>query len=383
MNKNPTVIDLFSGGGGFSVGAHQAGFESILAVDYDVDITASFNDNFPNTKLLVDDLSTMEPRDLLKILGIRKGEIDGLIGGPPCQGFSLIGSRNPEDPRNTLLTRFYDYVNQLRPTFFIMENVPGLLTNDSPEFLYAGLELISHAYFVLEPIVINAADFGAATMRKRVIVIGYLPEYSDKITINDLVGLYDQRRTTVREAISDLSPIHTAKVKDDGFYWSKYTRKPKSGIEGKYSRNARKRPDRGLASKSIRQAHSKEFVSGYQPTLHTKEVINRFSKVPQGGTDKISRFPRLSWDGLCPTLRAGTGKEKGGHQSPRPLHPDEDRVITVREAARLQGFPDWFLFHPTIWHSFRMIGNSVSPYVSRALLSMLATKICDVEFVYG
>jgi len=91
--------------------------------------------------------------------------------------------------------------------------------------------------------------------------------------------------------------------------------------------------------------------------------------------DKISKFPRLRWDGLCPTLRAGTDKHKGSYQAVRPIHPDEDRVITPREAARLQGFPDWFQFSPTKWHSFRQIGNSVSPFVGEAVLDVIRCKL--------
>ena len=101
-------------------------------------------------------------------------------------------------------------------------------------------------------------------------------------------------------------------------------------------------------------------------------VIRRFEDTGAGSTERVSRYPRLDWDSQCATLRAGTGPERGSFQAARPIHPVEPRVITIREAARLQGFPDWFVFHPTIWHSFRMIGNSVSPIVSHALLRVIA-----------
>nr|WP_249812095.1 DNA cytosine methyltransferase [Bradyrhizobium sp. 188] len=94
-----------------------------------------------------------------------------------------------------------------------------------------------------------------------------------------------------------------------------------------------------------------------------------------GEIDSVGRHPRLSWEGQCPNLRAGTGKDKGSYQAVRPIHPEEDRVITVREAARLQGFPDSFRFHPTVWHSFRMIGNSVSPIIAQAILSLIAERM--------
>src|SRR5262249_15802093 len=116
-------------------------------------------------------------------------------------------------------------------------------------------------------------------------------------------------------------------------------------------------------------------VSGFFGTKHTAEVIRRFSQVKPGTMDKISKFPRLEWDSLCPTLRAGTAPDRGSYQAARPIHPDRDRVITPREGARLQGFPDWFLFHPTKWHSFQQIGNSVSPLVAESVLEFVAAHL--------
>ena len=112
-------------------------------------------------------------------------------------------------------------------------------------------------------------------------------------------------------------------------------------------------------------------MSGFQSTTHTDAVVKRFRSLAPGGVDRISKMKRLDPNGLCPTIRAGTGSDKGSYQSVRPIHPSADRVITTREAARLQGFPDWFQFHPTKWHSFRQIGNSVSPIVAEAALSVM------------
>ena len=117
------------------------------------------------------------------------------------------------------------------------------------------------------------------------------------------------------------------------------------------------------------------LVTGFFSTKHTAAVEQRFSNVEQGKVDRISKYPRLKWDGISPTLRAGTGSDRGSFQAVRPIHPDDPRVITVREAARIQGFPDWFIFHPTKWHSFRMIGNSVSPVVSTHLLSKILSAM--------
>lgn len=120
---------------------------------------------------------------------------------------------------------------------------------------------------------------------------------------------------------------------------------------------------------------SDKVFTGHRPTIHTQGVVDRFARVKQGQVDPVGRHPRLAWEGLCPTLRAGTGADKGSYQAVRPIHPEEDRVITVREAARLQGFPDTHLFHPTVWHSFRMIGNSVSPIMAKAIFSAIAAHL--------
>jgi len=137
----------------------------------------------------------------------------------------------------------------------------------------------------------------------------------------------------------------------------------------------RKLPPKGLGCPEAIKYLKEGKISGNFDTTHTDDVRKRYESVEQGKVDPISRSKKLAWDGLCPTLRAGTGADKGSHQAVRPIHPVKGRVITVREAARLQGFPDWFCFHPTKWHSFRMIGNSVSPIVSRVVLTKIYEKL--------
>jgi DNA (cytosine-5)-methyltransferase 1 len=161
---------------------------------------------------------------------------------------------------------------------------------------------------------------------------------------------------TVRAAIADLVDAETF-GEIDGFDAWKIAR--------------RGRPS--CYSSKLRSADG--IFTGHRMTIHTKDVIKRFRALRPGQIDPIGRHPRLSWDGQCPNLRAGTGKDKGSYQSVRPIHPDEPRVITVREGARLQGFHDSFKFHPTVWHSFRMIGNSVSPIIAEAILSLIAERM--------
>ena len=177
----------------------------------------------------------------------------------------------------------------------------------------------------------------------------------DPITLSDI-----QRRqrvpATVRAAIGDLQGAKFLRNESEYDVW-----KIASGS----------RPSD--YAKPLR-SNNGEFT-GHNSTKHTKAVMRRFASVAQGDVDPVGRHPRLDWTGQCPTLRAGTGSDRGSYQSVRPIHPDEPRVITVREAARLQGFPDDFRFHPTVWHSFRMIGNSVSPIIARAIFSALSKRI--------
>lgn len=371
MSNDKALIDLFCGAGGFTLGAYRAGFDTILGVDLDEDITSSFSTNFPHTRLLNCDIAKNSPADLMDFAKIEKGEIAGIVGGPPCQGFSWIGKRNPKDKRNQLVGRFFHYVDSIEPAFFIMENVPGILTDRLIHTLKEGIEIVERKYRFLGPLVLNAASYGAATSRSRVFIIGYRPGRIETITEDELRCRDNDQHNTVFDAIHDLPHLELAEEDEFGDFWARYSDLPSTD----FAKNARMLPPKNLSTDTIRRKLNKNKVSGFQSTIHSKEVLNRFSSLAEGEVDKISRCRRLKWDDLCPTLRAGTGKAHGSHQAIRPIHPSENRVIAVREAARIQGFPDWFQFHPTKWHSFRMIGNSVSPYVAKTLLSQIAGKM--------
>lgn len=350
------VLDLFSGCGGFSLGAHQAGLEVKLAIDIDPILTSSFSHNFPKTRRLLRDISTLEGNDILREIG----PVDGVFGGPPCQGFSSIGRRNVDDPRRDLLIHFFRLVSELKPTFFVAENVQGLQFKSSENTLSTGLDYVRSKYQLLGPILLNAADFGAATKRQRLFIIGVDPSRCNKVDAGD-IAQEKMSATTVEQAIGDFAGASF--IRQDGKFdiW----RINKKGRPSSYAQGMR--------------ALNGEF-SGHLPTAHTREIVRRFSKVRPGETDRVGRHPRLTWEGQCPTLRAGTGNDRGSYQSVRPIHPSLDRVITVREAARLQGFQDDFRFHPTVWHSFRMIGNSVSPIIARALFSVIASQMGQPSF---
>ena len=349
--KPVRIIDLFSGCGGISLGAHQAGLHVVAAFDNNPVLVSSFPINFPNTSLHIRDIALLKGDDLRA----ECGKIDGVVGGPPCQGFSAIGKRIPSDPRRKLLREFFRVVKEVDPTFFVMENVCGLAYADAFGELEAALRLVFDNYDCLGPITLNAAEFVAATNRSRLFVIGTRKDKADSVTLSDL---NERKRPceTVESAISDLEGAAFTGERDSFDVW-------RIMVKNEVSDYAR----------ALRATDS--TFTGHRATRHSGRVVRRFSEIPQGGLDKIGRHRRLSWTGQCPALRAGTGPDRGSYQSVRPIHPEHDRVITVREAARLQGFPDFHLFHPTAWHSFRMIGNSVSPFVAKAIFEVLARRL--------
>ena len=351
------LVDLFCGSGGFSLGAHKAGFSVAVAYDIDPILTSSFERNFPTTELVLSDVAALNGKAIKAKLG---GSVDGIFGGPPCQGFSDIGRRDVNDPRRQLLGHFFRIVREVRPKFFVMENVRGLAYDDAKGVLDTALATLGKRYKVFGPVILDAADFGAATKRRRLFVIGIRGDLNRQLSMADLEP-FMRAPATVSDALADLTGAKAVGVDAAGFdTWRIASR-------GKVSSYAR-----ALRSSS-------RTFTGHRIVEHKPEVAKRFSEVPPGGTDKVGRHPRLSWSGQCPTLRAGTGSDKGSYQAVRPLHPDEHRVITVREAARLQGFPHEHIFHPTTWHSFRMIGNSVSPVISAAIFSAIAAKLGNGE----
>lgn len=364
-----TVVDLFCGIGGFSLGAETAGFRSLASVEIDPVIHAGYRRNFPRTRAILGSVADLDRAAWDDVLGAGVRP-DLVIGGPPCQGFSWIGKRRRDDPRNTLVHRFYAQVAALRPRAFVMENVLGILDPGNREILDDAVASLGGRYVVAEPLVVCAADFGAATSRRRVVVVGYDPDACAPISPADLTPKRLLRHATVRDAIADLPPPSGARASRE-FEWVAYP--PALEISAYARRLRRPRPGRGSKEAAARLKDG--LVSGLMPTAHRPDVVERFRATPPGRAEPKSKSFRLAWDGLCPTIRAGTGADKGAFQAVRPIHPDGERVITVREAARISGFPDVHMFSNTVWHSFRGIGNAVAPPMAAGLLSAVAAKL--------
>jgi DNA (cytosine-5)-methyltransferase 1 len=376
----PIGIDLFSGAGGMSLGFEQAGFDVVAAVEFDPIHAATHEYDFPECRVLCADATKVRADQLLEQAGVRRGEVDVIFGGPPCQGFSLIGKRLADDPRNTCLFHFQRLVAEIRPRYFVMENVSGLTIGPAREVLEAFIEESKEAgYKVVEPVrVLNAAEFGVPQDRRRLFVYGYLPSqrkprYPDELFTSPgkAGGPVAQRLAEsplplgpcVEDAIGDLPDI-------DGFDELLDSDCVAYRLKGgsKYARTLRGEthdPD----DYSYERVYDRAILTASMRAEHTELSRQRFRATEWGDTEPVSRFFKLPPKGVCNTLRAGTATDRGAFTSPRPIHPHHARCISVREAARLHSYPDWFRFHVTKWHGFRQIGNSVPPRLARAVAS--------------
>lgn len=364
----PNVIDLYCGVGGLSLGAARAGFDVAAVVDNDEIAMATHALNFPNSNHLIVDIAKLNGQTLLSQAKLKRGQLDGLIGGPPCQGFSHIGKKNPKDKRNNLFVDFFRLVGASKPKFFLAENVPGILNKKNKNLVSKALKFVEKEYHLFDPLLISANNLGAPTSRTRVFFIGVKKDLLRLSNIDLRINSKDYVNVTIRDALEGLPTRIDPSWTTEDLSWRKVGKISHKSFSKKIFSDIPKNVGNRSA---INRFTKKREVSGFIATCHDKEVKKRFSNIRQGCTDPISRAPRLNLDGYCPTLRAGTGKDRGSFQSLRPIHPTANRVITPREAARLQGFPDWFIFHPTKWHSFRQIGNSVSPIVAENILSKI------------
>jgi DNA (cytosine-5)-methyltransferase 1 len=298
---------------------------------------------------------------------LSRGEpVDVLFGGPPCQGFSLIGKRDMNDPRNNLVFQFMRMVREIRPRYFVMENVSGLTVGCAKgilERLMAGINDFGYGA-VLPPRVLDAKDYGVPQSRKRLFLLGYRkdqrpPEYPAVST----------HAVSARDAIYDLPNIDDFDellTSDCLNYGLNPTSKYAKTLHGQIL-------DRDDFSHP--RNWDPRVLTGCLRTRHTEVSVKRFSETRPGTTEPVSRFFKLDPDGPCNTLRAGTDKSRGAYTGPRPIHPRDNRCVSVREAQRLHSFPDWFRVHYTKWHGFREVGNSVPPLLARRIAAMIVKAL--------
>ena len=383
MKNRYTAIDLFAGAGGMSLGFEQAGFDVLAAVEYDPVHASIHQYNFPKTKVICADVSQITGKEILKKVGKKPGEIDVIFGGPPCQGFSMIGRRLEDDARNVLLLHFYKIINEIRPKYFVMENVAGLTQGSAKKLLEVVInEFQGIGYEITLPYrVLDASHFGVPQSRKRLFLYG---AYKGNPSINYPKPTHSPRSirgevpketnglllgTSIEEAIGDLPNVdlYDELLTQDSVSYqfnpiSSYARYMNGVIKDDNDLSAPRLFDSTLLTSSIR-------------TNHTDESIQRFIDTEPGRVEPISRFLKLHPEGVCNTLRAGSDSKHGAFTSPRPIHYKYPRVITIREAARLHSFPDWFRFHVTKWHGFREVGNAVPPLLARAVAAQVAVAL--------
>ena len=375
----PAVIDLFAGAGGLSLGASRAGFDISAAIEIDPHAMASHRINFPHTVHIQRDILNLTGSEIISEANINPEDLIGIIGGPPCQGFSSIGQGDVNDIRNRLFVKFFELVAELHPLFFVAENVPGIM-NKKYNHIRSEAFHYTQEYTMLPPLKVAANEYGAPTTRTRIFFIGYLNDPRiQPFTAQDIekMKLPPELQTTVKQAldglpvriISQANAVGRRKLSDTYF--------KKSTIQSDFFYNhvTGLIPNNLGDPEYVENYKHNHIANGFLPTSHSKEVKSRYAKLKYGQQDKISKSTRLNPDGFCPTLRAGTGPEKGSYQAVRPIHYKYARVITPREAARLQGFPDWYKLPDTIWHGFRQIGNSVSPIAAERVLLAIYQRL--------
>ncbi|BAY08924.1 DNA cytosine methyltransferase [Calothrix sp. NIES-2098] len=373
--QRPIAVDLFAGAGGMTLGFEQAGFDVLASIEIDPIHCAIHEFNFPFWTVLCQSVVDTTGEEIRKRSQIGDREIDVVISGSPCQGFSIIGKRNFDDPRNSLVFHFHRLVLELQPKFFVMENVRGITIGEHKQILKTLIsEFQSEGYQVEENYqILNAAHYGVPQARERLFLLGAredvaLPKYPQRITQIAKPHNSPKKNSsllptspTVWDAIGDIPEVEQ--------YSELLLRDWVVAAYGKPSNYALAL--RGIKTSENDYSYTRKFdsriLSSSFRTKHSSATIERFVATVQGEREPISRFHKLHPAGVCNTLRAGTDMYRGSFTSPRPIHPFTPRCITVREAARLHSYPDWFRFHITKWHGFRQVGNSVPPLLAKSI----------------
>lgn len=344
------VLDLFSGVGGLSYGFEMAGFSIVGAIEYDKMIAESMKKNHKNTEIFVGDIRNIKPEKVKSKINA----IDIIIGGPPCQGFSLKGKRRGlNDERNFLFKEYIKYIKFFKPTYFVMENVPTILTEQNGYFKKQILSELTKIGYKISYGILNASDFGVPQNRRRAIFIG--TRIGKKI---DLPKKKDIERVTVWDAISDLAYLNS----NEGSFESDYIIKSESGYQKEMRKNSKK-------------------VFNHQATNHSSLAINRLTRIPpEKGKEflkeKISStfgqtWGRLEKNNQSPTIVTRFDTPSNGKNS----HPFLHRAITAREAARIQSFPDNFIFYGNKTSINKQIGNAVPPLLGKAIAEQILKHI--------
>lgn len=346
MKQKPKCISLFSGGGGLDLGLEAAGFQTVLATDIDEHSCNALRKNqdyckaqglpfLADAKIVCDDVTTLTGDDLLGIAGLKKGELDLLAGGPPCQAFSVFGKRKgTSDPRGQLVFHYLRLITEIQPRAFVFENVAGLLTVEKGEIFKELVNKLSRPEDGLEYKLsihrLNSCDYAVPQFRDRVFIIGSRDNKSvDKI---------DKITSDKHDLISNTLPWRTVK---DGL---------------------RNLPPIGHTN-----------VHNHTGRVHSERIKERYASMAFGQRDHFTRINRL--DPNRPSYAIIVGSNAGGGKG--HVHPIEPREVTPRESARMQCFPDWWWFSGTSRHPIRQVGNAVPTLLGYAVGKQILKDIFE------
>ena len=342
------ILDLFSGAGGFSKGFDDVdGFHTVVATDFNMDALNTFKHNFQDTDVIYGDITDNEVKETI-INCAKQRNVNMIIGGPPCQGFSNKGKKlGLDDPRNFLFLEYLDIVKRLNPHIFIIENVKAMLTAADGYFIEKIKEKISELGYYIDYGVLTSSDFGVPQKRERAIIVAcknnkiYLPLPTTTTAV------------TVKDAISDLAYLNSG----EGEFKSIYRYSPQSDYQRKMRKN------------------NSEILFNHVSTNHSKAALEKLKMIPSEkgkeclpkelwGNQKFkTTWGRLEWSSLSPTIDTRFDTPSNGTNS----HPVLHRAITPREAARIQSFPDDFVFLGKKTQITKQIGNAVPPLMASAI----------------
>lgn len=378
----PTAVDLFSGAGGLTLGLVDAGFDVRFSSDWDEACETTHKRNLPQVPFARTSVEQLTGADILAKTGLKVGDLDLLVGGPPCQGFSIIGQRKIWDPRNGLVRHFLRIAEELKPRCVLIENVPGLATLEQGAVLREIGRMFTEAGYGVECAELLAAQYGVPQMRWRMFFVawrldqdlsGGFPEPTHGRTgIGDLVP----NRTiapadmegflTIGDAISDLPPIEAGQSADA------YLKAPQTP----YQAAMRVGSPKVLANHYAARLAAQNLVRirALRPGQDWRDLPNEL--LPGGmqralRKDHTRRYRRMRWDGVARSIITRFRDPKSGEYT----HPEQHRTISIREAARIQSFPDWFVFEGSYTQQYDQVGNAVPPLLGRAVARELMTLL--------
>jgi DNA (cytosine-5)-methyltransferase 1 len=371
-NRKKLAIDLFCGCGGLSCGLQMAGFDIIAGLDINSKYTSTFRTNFPGAKLLSEDVSELAPQTLAKITGLKPGQLSLLAGGPPCQGFSKNVPRRHRflaDPRNLLMKRFLDYCEYLEPEYVIIENVAEMKNGFEQAYSAEIEERLGEAGYAFRSEVFNAADYGVPQRRRRAFFVARrgsepprLPAKSHVPPSPELDAqlFRSDQHVCVWEAIGDLPSLeHTGALER----WT-YDGPPLSNYQ-----KAIRNPLGYVTNHQCRALRPKQFarLAALAPGQGNKDLPAGLRV--NGGYS--GAYGRLTKEMICPTITRWVFHPGSGRWG----HPVDTRLLSIREIARIQSFPDSFTFHGTYTDMAGQLGNAVPPFLARAIAESLTGRL--------